>query len=225
MHSYIINHNIHFNCGFPLTTNNVMTAIHNTNDVLEKLPASLFRSIDYKTTSAMIGCILCENIALTTDGAAIVNPIEKGHPDIVPHKAVSSTEEQLRNYPIGLEVKCTIGGIPKDVNINKAAPRIDYISNVTWQAHHQEVNELFGITFDYIRTPSGYKPVISATFYSDELCVSDWGDISGTEGRNTKVCGMKASGKTKMGAGWFAILSDTPIYWQKYSYLFKIVAK
>ena len=39
MHNYIINHNINFNCGFPLSTNNVVNAIHNTNDVLEKLPA------------------------------------------------------------------------------------------------------------------------------------------------------------------------------------------
>lgn len=222
MHSYITNHNIQFNCGFPLSINNVMTAIHNTNDILEKLPVSLFLCIDYKTTSAMIGCILCENIALTTNGDAVVNPIEKGHPDIVPCQAIGLSEEQLRNYPIGLEVKCTIGGVPKHANIKKAAPRIDYISNITWQAHHQEVKELFGITFDYILTASGHKPVISAAFYSDQLCISDWGQISGTKGRNTKVCGMKASGKVKMGTGWFTILADNPIYWRKYSHLFKI---
>lgn len=222
MHSYTLNHNVQFNCGFHLSLNNVLIAIHNTNDVLEKLPATLFRSIDYKTTSAMIGCIFCENIALTTNGAAIVNPIEKGHPDIVPYQAINSSEEELRNYPIGLEVKCTIGGVPKWANIEKATPRINFISNITWQAHHQEVTELLGITFDYIPSPSGYKPVISAAFYSDQLCISDWGEISGTNGRNTKVCGMKSSGKTKMGIGWFAILADNPIYWQKYSYLFKI---
>lgn len=203
MHNYIVNQNINFNCGFPLSTTDVVNAIHNTNDVLEKLPASLFRSIDYKTTSAMIGCILCENIAIATNGMAIVNPIEKGHPDIVPQQAIECTEEQLRNYPrnypIGLEVKCTIGGVPKGSNIGKAAPRIDNISNVTWQAHHQEVSELFGVTFDYIPTSSGYKPVITATFYCDHLCISDWGDISGTKGRNTKVCGMKASGRKKWG--------------------------
>lgn len=221
MHNYIVNQHINFNCGFPLSTTDVVNAIHNTNDVLEKLPASLFRSIDYKTTSAMIGCILCENIAIATNGMAIVNPIEKGHPDIVPQQAIGCTEEQLRNYPIGLEVKCTIGGVPKGSNIGKAAPRIDNISNVTWQAHHQEVSELFGVTFDYIPTFSGYKPVITATFYCDHLGISDWGDISGTKGRNTKVCGMKASGRKKMGSGWFTILNDSPIYLQKYSQIFK----
>ncbi len=222
MHNYIINQNTHFNCGFALSIDNVVTAIHNTNDVLEKLPASLFRSIDYKTTSAMIGCILCENIALTTNGIAVVNPIEKGHPDIVPAQAIGSTEEQLRNYPTGLEVKCTIGNVATGLDLGKATPRIEHITGVTWQAHHQEVTELFGITFDYISTPSGYKPVISAAFYTDKLTQSDWGCISGREGRNTKVCGMTASGKRKMGAGWFAILADVPTYQAKYSHIFRI---
>lgn len=222
MHKYRMNNNIKFNCGFPLSPQNVVEAIHHTNEVLEKLPTSLFRSIDYKTTSAMIGCILCENIAQTTNGAAIVNPIEKGHPDIIPSCAIGSTEEQLRNYPNGLEVKCTIGGVPKDTKLDKAMPRIRYINNVTWQAHHQEVSELFGITFDYIQTTFGYKPVITATFYSDNLSTDDWGAISGTSGRNTKVCGMRSSGKLKMGQGWFTILDDESIYYEKYSHIFGI---
>lgn len=221
MPEYIINEAISLNCGFELPAQTVIDAIHSTNEVLQTLPASLFRSIDYKTTSAMIGCILCENIAQTTHGQAIVNPIEKGHPDIVPASAEGSTEEELRNYPIGLEVKCTIGGVPKGTDLPKAAPRIDYLSNVTWQAHHQEVTELFGITFDYVVTPAGNKPMITATFYSDQLVPSDWGAVSGTEGRNTKVCGMKASGKRKMGAGWFAIVNQKQ-YREKYAQLFGI---
>lgn len=99
MHKYIINTAVKFNCGFPLSIDNVIAAIHNTNNALENLPVSLFRSIDYKTTSAMIGCILCENIALTTNGVAVVNPIEKGHPDIIPRQALGSSEEQLRIIP------------------------------------------------------------------------------------------------------------------------------
>lgn len=223
MHNYIINTTTVFNCGFPLTIDAAIHAIHNTNKVLESLPSSLFRSIDYKTTSAMIGCILCENIAQNTNGAAIVNPIEKGHPDIVPISALAASEEQLRNYPTGLEIKCTIGGVPKNTNLKKAMPRIGHISNITWQAHHQEVTELLDITFDYIATSSGYKPVIAAAFYSDRLTSDDWGAVSGTKGRNTKVCGMKASGKHKMGAGWFAILADNPQYIAKYSQILGVI--
>ena len=221
MHNYIINPAISFYCGFPLTINHVITAIHNSNDILESLPFSLYRSIDYKTTSSLIGCTFCENIVQTTNGMAIVNPIEKGHPDIIPCTAAGSTEIQLRNYPIGLEIKCTIGSIPKNTLIEKASSRIHELSNITWQAHHQEVTQLLGITFDYITTATGNKPVITAAFYSNQLCKDDWGAISGTSGRNTKVCGMKASGKQKMGAGWFAILDDDPVYFEKYSQIFK----
>ena len=172
---YIINPQINFICGFPLTAEMVNLAIMQTNQTLQQLPAPLFRSIDYKTTSAMIGCILCENIAQLTNGTAIVNPIEKGHPDIVPIEALNASEEELRNYPIGLEVKCTIGNIPAKSTLNKAESRIHLLNGITWQAHHREVTELLGITYDYYHYETGNKPIITGTFYSNNLCESDWG--------------------------------------------------
>jgi hypothetical protein len=61
-------------------------------------------------------------------------------------------------------------------------------------------------------------PIISATFYAGNLEKEDWGEISGTEGRNTKVTGMKSSGKKKMGEGWIAIAKDEK-YIKRYSVL------
>lgn len=216
MFNYLINNNVSFVCGFPLSVDDVTYAINKTNEDLLQLPASLFKSIDYKTTSAMVGCILCENIAEMTNGQAIVNPIEKGHPDIVPAYALNASEEELRNYGVGLEVKCTVGSVPTGTSIVKASPRIAFLSGLTWQAHHQEVEELLGITYDYFEVPGGYKPAITAAFYSNELTPRDWGNISGTAGRNTKVCSMVASGKQKMSKGWFALL-DIPDYIEKYT--------
>lgn len=221
MLDYIVKPNISFSCGFPLDVDIVIEAIHRSNDSLYSLPNTLFRSIDYKTTSAMIGCIFCEQVASLTNGNAIVNPIEKGHPDIVPSYAANATEAQLRNYPTGLEVKCTIGNLRAGYTIGKAEQRIDALGGITWQAHHQEVHELLGLTFDYFMTDRGSKPAITAAFYSDNLCQEDWGDISGTKGRNTKVCGMCASGKQKMGAGWFAIVRYQK-YIERYKQIFKI---
>ncbi|MGH9429181.1 MAG: hypothetical protein ACRD2L_23100, partial [Terriglobia bacterium] len=43
----------------------------------------------------------------------------------------------------------------------------------------------------------------------------DWGEISGTTGRNTKVTGMRTSGKQKMGFGW-VMLMDDPRYLAAY---------
>lgn len=217
---YIINPQINFICGFPLTAEMVNLAIMQTNQTLEQLPAPLFRSIDYKTTSAMIGCILCENIAQLTHGTAIVNPIEKGHPDIVPIEALNASEEELRNYPIGLEVKCTIGNIPAKSALRKAESRIHLLNGITWQAHHREVTELLGITYDYYHYETGNKPLITGTFYSNNLCESDWGKISGTEGRNTKVTSMLKSGKNKMASGWFSIINDER-YINKYTKILK----
>lgn len=218
MFNYLINDNVTFNCGFNLTVENVTYAINQTNEALLQLPVSLFRSIDYKTTSAMIGCILCENLAAITNGQAIVNPIEKGHPDIVPAYALNASEEELRNFGVGLEVKCTVGSVPTGTSVAKASPRISFLSGLTWQAHHQEVEELLGITYDYFEVLGGFKPAITAAFYSDELTPNDWGNISGTAGRNTKVCSMVASGKQKMSEGWFAIL-DIPDYIEKYTHI------
>lgn len=216
MFNYLINNGIRFDCGFPLSVEDVTFAINKTNEALLQLPVSLFKSIDYKTTSAMVGCMLCENIAQTTQGQAIVNPIEKGHPDIVPSYAVNASEEELRNFGIGLEVKCTVGSVPTGTAVPKAAPRISFLNGLTWQAHHQEVEELLGITYDYFEVPGGFKPAITASFYSNQLTSNDWGRISGTEGRNTKVCSMLASGKQKMAEGWFAIL-DVEDYIEKYT--------
>jgi hypothetical protein len=112
MFNYLINRNIAFECGFSLTVDDVTYAINKANKSLLQLPVSLFKSINYKTTSAMVGCILCENIAQITNGEAIVNPIEKGHPDIVPAYALNASEEELRNFGVGLEVKYTVGSVP-----------------------------------------------------------------------------------------------------------------
>jgi len=181
-----------------------------TNNILADLPVSLFRSIDFKTTSSVIGSIFCETLAVTV--GAIVNPIEKGHPDIVPRNAANAAEAQLRNYPEGLEVKSTIGNIETGANLRAGERRIDRLTGLTWQAHHQEVENLLGICWDFTNeTGSFLYPAITGIFYAQDLEKSDWGSVSGTTGRNTKVSGMRSSGKQKMGSGW-VIIADSPEY-------------
>lgn len=65
-----------------------------------------------------------------------------------------------------LEVKYTVESVPTGTTIPKATPRIAFFNGLAWQAHHQEVEELLGITYDYFEVPGGYKPAITATFYS-----------------------------------------------------------
>lgn len=179
-----------------------------TNRILKDLPSTLYRSIDYKTTSAMIGAIFCDTLAAALAGC-LVNPIEKGHPDIIPICGKDCSEAELRNYPQGLEIKTTVGNIVQGTNLRAGQTRIKYLKDITWQAHHREVTELLGLVWDFVNDGTEFNfPVITAAFYAADLTQADWGEISGTEGRNTKVTAMLSSGKTKMGSGWIAVIND-----------------
>ena len=211
---YLIKENFSINVGFVVDITAIESAIEQTNNILSDLPSTLFKSIDYKTTSAMIGAIFCDTLASLTDG--IVNPIEKGHPDIIPSAGANATEEELRHYPTGLEIKCTVGNITTGANLRAGETRITQLSGITWQAHHREVQELLGLVWDFVENGHAFNhPAITGAFYANDLTVNDWGAISGTTGRNTKVTGMAASGKAKMGDGWLAVI-DKEEYLRKY---------
>ena len=215
-----MNQQFNIYCGFSVNSQHIETALSQTNNILETLPSTLYKSIDYKTTSSIIGSIFCESIANVT--GAIVNPIEKGHPDLIPEDGKNLSEELLRNYPVGLEVKCTVGNITQGANLRAGQTRIQLLTGITWQAHHREVRELLGLVWDFVKGTHEFNyPMITAAFYSNDLVVEDWGEISGTEGRNTKVTGMKVSGRIKMGKGWIALFNNEE-YIKAYQKVLKI---
>lgn len=218
--SYRVNKKFSIDCGFKVTGEDIHTSVQQANAVFSSLPASLYKSIDFKTTSAVVGAIFCEMLAASVD--AIVNPIEKGHPDIVPKDAINASEERLRNYSNGLELKSTIGNIEQGSNLKAGQARIEALTSITWQAHHREVKELLGLVWDFVASEQSFNfPCITATFYTNNLTIDDWGEISGTTGRNTKVSGMRTSGKEKMGKGWVLMLDD-PKYISIYGRIFKL---
>jgi len=218
--TYKLNPDFIIDCGFEVNSEHILTTLTETNSLLGTLPDNLYRSIDYKTTSSIVGAIFGDRLAQAT--GSIVNPIEKGHPDLIPIEAANSPEEGLRNYPVGLEVKCTIGNITKGANLRAGQTRVNCLTSITWQAHHREVRELLGLVWDFVTSESNFNfPKITAVFYSNTLVVNDWGNISGTTGRNTKVTGLKKSGRLKMGQGWVALV-DHPEYISTYQKLMKI---
>lgn len=208
---YKINPLFKKNFGFDVSGSQVLAALAETEIQLAKLPSSLFLSVDLKTVSSIVGAIFAASIASSC--GAIVNPIEKGHPDILPKKAKGATEEQLRNYPEGLEIKVTVGNVKQGSDLKPGTPRLPHLSNITWQAHHREVESLMGLVLDFLGNTEGdfRYPVVSAVFYSGDLKFEDWGEISGTTGRNTKVTGMKSSAKRKMGSGWVSYLDNSDL--------------
>lgn len=193
--------------GFDVNHKHVLAAAEFTNEILDDLPASLYKSLDFKTVSSVVGSIFCDTLAKET--RAIVNPIEKGHPDLIPAAAAGATEAALRNYPKGLEIKCTVGNIEQGANLRAGQQRIERLTGITWQAHHREVRALMGLAWDFSNLQDTFHfPAITGVFYADNLEEADWGAVSGTTGRNTKVSGMRTSGKDKMAAGWVLLLDD-----------------
>ena len=217
--TYKLNLSTQIDCGFLVTSEHIEKASQQTNEFLTTLPLSLYSSVDYKTISSIIGAIFAQKLAVLV--GAMVNPIEKGHPDIVPSQAIGSTEEQLRNYPQGLEIKCTVGNIKTGANLRAGQTRIADLTGLTWQAHHREVSALMGLVWDFVQANHVFcYPKLTGAFYSNQLIISDWGEISGTTGRNTKVTGMSGTGKAKMGAGWVVLL-DQVEYQRTYAKLLK----
>lgn len=205
--NYKIRKGFRIHVGFEVNHNRIHDAAQLTNEILMDLPATLYRSLDFKTVSSIIGSIFCDTLAKETDG--IVNPIEKGHPDLVPAIAAGATEAELRNYPAGLEIKCTVGNIEQGANLRAGQQRIEKLTGITWQAHHREVSALMGLAWDFVNHhDTFFFPAITGVFYADNLVEDDWGVISGTTGRNTKVSGMRSSGKEKMASGWVLLLDD-----------------
>jgi transcriptional regulator with XRE-family HTH domain len=217
---YRLNENFSIDCGFKVNSKDICTSVLNTAKQLQGLPFALYQSIDLKTLSSIAGAVFAGCLARQVD--AIVNPIEKGHPDIIPKSGHAATEAELRNYPCGLEVKVTVGNVKQGSELAAGQSRVTALSSLTWQAHHQEVESLLGLVIDFAGATekNRYYPIITGVFFADNLSMSDWGEISGTTGRNTKVTGIKSSGKAKMGQGWVLLL-EREDYLSKYSKLLK----
>jgi len=205
---YKIREPFQIKCGFTVSGSDVAHAATLTSAQLEALPFTLFQSIDLKSLSGMVGALFASNLARQV--GAIVNPIEKGHPDILPRSAANASEPKLRNYPEGLEIKCTVGNVAKGSKLLPGQPRLGALSGITWQAHHREVTGFLGLVIDFAGVERDDKrfPMITAAFFSNELAVEDWGAISGTTGRNTKVTGLRSTGKGKLAAGWIISLRE-----------------
>ncbi|MEB3278383.1 MAG: restriction endonuclease [Lyngbya sp.] len=71
--TYIINPRFNIFCGFEVNSEHIESALHQTNEFLEVIPSTVYKNIDYKTTSSIVGSMFCHSIASET--AAIVNPI------------------------------------------------------------------------------------------------------------------------------------------------------
>jgi len=215
---YIVNKTnkmISHDAGFHVDESIVISGVNYANEELAKIPTTVFNAIDFKSLSSIVGALFCKGIENYTN--CIVNPIEKGHPDILPTNAKTASRAELMNYPNGLEVKCTCGNLKNSIIHEYGVRRINDLGGITWQAHHPEVGKLMAIVWDFNSFDNeSPTPIITGVFYANTLLPSDWGTVSGTTGRNTKVTALLKTGKIKLGTGWIAI-KDEKIYINRYS--------
>lgn len=171
---YKVRKDFSISCGFLVTSDDIADAAVTTSDQLQKFPFVLFQSIDLKALSGMVGALFASHLAQKV--GVIVNPIEKGHPDIIPTSGKNASEEQLRNYPQGLEIKCTVGNVTKGSNLQTGEKRLAQLTGLTWQAHHREVERLLGLVIDFAGQAIDGKhfPIITAAFYANSLETEDW---------------------------------------------------
>jgi hypothetical protein len=178
----------------------------------------LFDVIDKKQTGAFIGAIFIQKLADESDYLS-KNPSQTGHPDLVPTKFVDEDKDWDQKYwdqfpHGGVEVKTSCGnlknGMTHILTINDS--RVDHITGVVWKGHHNEINYLLGLYWDYI---DSVPKIISAVF-SNELVPDDFTNtvpkVGG--GHTTNVCITKASASIKLGNGWVFCLKE-----RKYSQL------
>lgn len=153
------------------------------------------------------------------------NPHPDGRPDIIylankeiedyyyKECFISSSKpikSKLSPFPYdGIEVKCTIGNHKNNYNrqleietgskvFDIGIPRINYLSDLVWWAHHTHSKSLIGLYYDYY-SEENYAPQILAVFYSN-LNKNDWTNLSvgKANSKKTSNTSLNKEGKEKM---------------------------
>lgn len=117
---------------------------------------------------------------------------------------------KLSPFPYdGIEVKCTIGNtisnykkkLEKETGkttFEIGMPRINYLSDLVWWAHHTHSRSLLGLYYDYYSNENNIPQVMSV-FYSN-LDVKDWSKVSlgNPTSKKTSNTSLTKEGKNKM---------------------------
>lgn len=173
----------------------------------------LFEVIDKKQTGAFIGAIFVANLATLASEHLALNPSQTGHPDLIPNEYLN--DPSIKNWDQflygGVEVKTSCGSLKNKATLTLpiGEPRISYLTGLEWKGHHQYINNLLALFWDYFEG----KPTILAAFYSNCLVPEDFSNTIPKPGggRTTSVCVTKKTAKDKLMSNW-VILPDSPLY-------------
>jgi hypothetical protein len=189
-------------------TNNYIRRLHDFFE--EKADTNLFRIIDKKATSGMLGEAFISVFEERSEELTN-NPSSTGHPDMVPQEYIENPELLPENnnwdqFQLGgVEVKSTCGnlksGMAQQMDIGES--RIDNLSGIEWKGHHTNINHLLALYWDYVEG----VPTLCAAFYSNDLTPDDFNMTrSRADGGNTtNVAPTNAGGRNKILQNWIAI--------------------
>jgi len=192
----------------------ILKSIKQTNEIIvifnnifkQATKTRLFEVIDKKQTGAFLGAIFVDFMAKNCD-YLVKNPSQTGHPDLIPSKYKYGQEKvNWDQFPYGgIEAKTSSGDLKtgKTYELKIGEPRIDYITNVVWKGHHQEINNLLALYWDYYKGP----PAFLGCFYSNNLVPNDFTNTvpQPSGGHTTSVCITKKSARDKLMKDWVAV--------------------
>lgn len=171
----------------------------------------LFEVIDKKQTGAFLGSIFVSNFANIANDQLAKNPSQTGHPDLIPQQY--RHDQSIKNWDQfsygGVEVKTNCGNLKNGVtnNLDIGEPRISYLTGLDWKGHHQYINNLLGLFWDYFKG----RATVLAAFYSNELVPDDFSNTVPKEGggRTTSVCVTKKTARDKLMKNWILLPNNS----------------
>jgi hypothetical protein len=210
---------------------NALLDTHNLiGKIMHEIPVDIFSILGMRNLSAFIGELYVVSLAKYSSNWFIKNTHQDGYPDLLLmddngqnlyQKILNSGGLRSKNpfSPFlngGLEVKATCGSVPtpeeclRKWGISKpdiGDTRIEFLQSYDWKAHHQEINNLIGIIWDF----NNRTPEIVAVFFGNNLVQDDWRmqDRKEGGGRTTSVSIMTRSGVAKMYQNWILVKNDS----------------
>ncbi len=221
-------------------TNNYILQL---TDLFTQMDFNLFEITGQRNLSGLLGEIFSTFFSMKFDDF-VNNPHPDGRPDILDLSddisknyytnecfqiidgKTKPIKSKLSPFPYdGIEVKCTIGSqrnykeilksrIGSDT-FNIGIPRIEYLSDLVWWAHHIHSKSLLGLYYDYYENVN-FAPQIMAVFYSN-LVSTDWSNVSlgNPNSKKTSNTSLTKNGKNKMKQNCLLSIND-PLYYNQF---------
>jgi len=175
------------------------------------LKIDLLGVIDLKMMGQFVGAFFIQKAHVSIPYLART-PSATGHPDLIPSEYKKPPTagwkqvyyDQFRHG--GVEVKTSVIKTPDAKKYEVGRPRIEKPSGVEWKGHHQKINNLLGLVWDF----TANVPTIMAGFYSNRLRPADFTYTERKKGggNTTNVAITKSSAKEKMGKGWVFCIKE-----------------